>query len=259
MNRRDYFKTMISAGTIGALSGCISPPVDASFSYQPSNPAPGESIVFDASDSTADIYDWEFVDSEGNEISRSGEKVTIRTEPNETGVVLATLRAVSGSIAADAYSCSALGGGYGCAIEKTTKRVFIQSSSSEDSKDKLQVETEEVNISLTGDKTGISLDETAILQFSASNLIGNKELNIQLIIETPSGIAVTGSAFIESGGGQYTSTFILSPGESRSTRIQIVPSTPGNFTITGHAIYYFGNQTEDRQSHNANIPITVTS
>lgn len=255
MGRRKFIKLFGATGVLTGISGCLSPSAEATFDYQPSNPTPGEPIVFDAGESTGDVYTWEFVDSEEDEINRQGEQVSIRTDG--PGVIIATLTAASAIPFVPTGTCRI--DGFGCSVNETTKRVYVQSDSAGSNQNQLQIETEQVNISLTGDKTGISVNDTALLQFSASNLIGNSDLTIQLIIETPSGISVTSSAFIESGGGQYTSTFVLSPGESKGTRIQIDPTAAGRYTITGHAVYYFGDDTNDRQSRSVDIPITVTS
>jgi hypothetical protein len=257
MRRRRVIQSLGAAGALAGLSGCLATAAEAAFTYQPSNPVAGEPIVFDASDSTAEAYRWEFEDTTGDEVYRDGEKVTIRTDG--PGAFTATLR-VATAFVTNSDACAELGSGPGCSVDESVQRVYVQSkASNESNQDRLQVDTEQVNILLKGSETGISVDESASLQFSAANLVGNRDLTIQLIIETPTGVSVTGGAFIESGQGQYTSTFVLDPGESKGLRIQIEPNEPGKHTITGYAVYYFGDDTENRESRSVQIPITVTS
>jgi hypothetical protein len=254
MDRRQFLQTTAGTSALAGLSGCLADPAEASFTYQPTNPDPGEPIVFDASGSEGDTYYWTFEDSEGDTLRRQGQKVTI--EPDEAGAFITTLKVTSHGPTSQAPICGSLT----CNKEKTTKRVYVQSDSADTvDQDQIQIDTDRVNILLKGDTTSISLDETGYIQFNAANLIGNKKLTIQLILETHSGISVSSTAFTESGGGQYTSTFVLEPGESRGLRIGITANKPGQHTVVGHAIYYFGDESDETEIQSGQVEIVATS
>lgn len=251
MDRRKFLSTSVGLSTLVGVSGCLSDPTKATFTYQPANPDPGQSIVFDATGSEGDSYRWIFKDGEGHRERRRGKKVTLRTAPNEPGVVIATLQVQN-----DSGFCLSLD----CGRVSTSKRVYVGPSSTDSTQQGgIHIDTEKVDLSLRGNKTKISTDESGIVQFSATNLIGNEDLTIQLILETDAGLSVSSSRFVDSGGGQYTSTFVLGPGESEGIRINIEADTPGQHTLTGRAAYYFGDNTNDIQTESATIDIVSTS
>jgi hypothetical protein len=254
MNRRRFVRSLGALVGMASLSGCVAPTATASFTYRPSNPVAGESILFDASDSEGDAYRWTFRDAEGDELHREGEMVTVRTDG--PGKFTARLRVGNANPAMNPALCLAGGDGVGCSVDETVSPVYVRKSG--DAADGLRVDTDRVNLLLTGSETRIAVDETATLQFSSANLIGNETLTVQLLLETPSGLAVTSGAFVESGQGQYTSTFVLDPGESKGVRIRVGPRAAGQHTVTGHAVYYFGDDTDDRTARSVRIPITVT-
>ena len=125
---------------------------------------------------------------------------------------------------------------------------------------KIDMESDQINLVLRGEKTIARLNEDAVLQFGATNLISNdRPMTVQLILETPSGVSVTNSAFSESGIGQYTATYTLTPGDSKGLEIGVRANEPGRFGITGHAVYYFGENKSTADSRSVTIPVKVLS
>ncbi|MFC7081270.1 hypothetical protein [Halorussus caseinilyticus] len=124
----------------------------------------------------------------------------------------------------------------------------------------LNVASDRVNLLLRGEKTIVGRDEPAILTFSASNLISNDgQMHVQLIIETPSGVSVEGTGFVDSGSGQYVRTMTLSPGGTKGLEIELSANEPGRFGITGHAVYYLGEDKDNATSKSVTIPLQVLS
>ncbi len=62
---------------------------------------------------------------------------------------------------------------------------------------------------LHGEKTDVVLGEDILLKLSAVNLITKPPMTVQVILYPPSGMSVTGSEFVESGAGIYTTTYTL--------------------------------------------------
>jgi len=110
---------------------------------------------------------------------------------------------------------------------------------------------------LTGTETNIAVDRTATVTFSGVNLVGNEQMTIQLIVQTPSGVAVAGVANADAGSNQYTAVFRLDPGESRDVRVTLTANQPGEHTVTGIAAYYFGEGPTDTRQFVETVNLSV--
>jgi hypothetical protein len=62
---------------------------------------------------------------------------------------------------------------------------------------------------------GTALGEDILLELSAVNLITKPPMSVQVMIYPPSGMSVTGSEFVKSGAGIYTTTYTLNPGDGK--------------------------------------------
>lgn len=82
-------------------------------------------------------------------------------------------------------------------------------------------------------------------------------MRVQVILLPPSGMSVTSSEFIQSGAGQYTTTYELEPGAGRDIEVRIKSNQVGNFDVEGRVIYYFDNERENAEDYTLNLPITV--
>lgn len=122
----------------------------------------------------------------------------------------------------------------------------------------LVVESETVSIQLRSERTLVEQDTPAALTFSAASFISAEEpVNIQLVIEVPSGVSVSGTSFTESGIGQYTTTMQLQPGETKGMRITLDANEQGRFGVTGRAIYFLGDDRENATVDSVRIPVRV--
>jgi hypothetical protein len=122
----------------------------------------------------------------------------------------------------------------------------------------IDVESQRINLVLKGQKTSISLSESAVLDFGAANFISNEgTMHLQLILETPSGVSVTSSSFSEQGVGQYVATYDLVPGDSKGLSIRLKANQVGRFDVTGHAVFYFGEDKANDTARTVTIPIEV--
>jgi plastocyanin len=286
----DYLTTRrsinaMAVGLLTTLTGCgagssqspSSEPTSTStpkgpVSYSPTNAQVGEEVVFDASDITeitwkdgfesrdgqVTEYHWDF-DNNGTYEGRGISSSHTFEEPGQHVVSLKMIADCSG------FSC---GLGFQRDITKTiTVPVSVagesevsnpvNSTADSDVPTGIEIDTQNVNILLNSVRTRVREDETALLQFSATNYIGNDQLHIQLIIEAPNDWSVTGVGSVESGGGQYSSTYDINSGNNKSIQIQITPQQKGRYEITGRVIYYLGEETSTRQNREFVVPITV--
>ncbi|AYK15702.1 MAG: hypothetical protein ACOX7X_00255 [Methanosarcina flavescens] len=113
------------------------------------------------------------------------------------------------------------------------------------------------SVSLHGEKTWVIAGEDILLKLSAVNLITKPAMHVQVIIIPPSGMSVSSSEFVQSGAGQYTTTYELEPGQGRDIEVRIETNQPGDFTVKGRVIYYFGEDTENVEDYTLDLPIHV--
>jgi len=210
---------------MGPLSGFIIPP-NAEFNYTPPSPSIGESVVFEATDKSGTVYKWYFDRSiDINDPDAEGKIVT--HEFRESGAHTVTLFT-------DFYNMfNPLSVIYG--HDDHIQTVYVNNNVNEEvSGENIDESTDIVSIQLRGVTTRINKTETAILSFSSVNF-SNDNLEINLVLKVPSGMAVSGASLSNSGGGQYSGEFKISPGETASTRVQVNPTRSGRFDIQGIA------------------------
>jgi hypothetical protein len=116
-----------------------------------------------------------------------------------------------------------------------------------------------ISVYLYGQKTDVSVGEEIILDLSAINLITKPSMNVQLILKVPSGMSVTSSGFIFGGGGQYTSNYIVEPGEAKLIEVHIIANQAGNFNVAGDICYYFGGNISTASYQSTSLPVRVTA
>lgn len=113
------------------------------------------------------------------------------------------------------------------------------------------------SVSLQGEKTNVNVGEDILLKLSAVNLITKPPMHVQVIIIPPSGMSVSSSEFVESGAGQYTTTYDLEPGKGKDIEVRIVANQVGNFNVNGRIVYYFGENKKDIEDYTLDLPIYV--
>ena len=113
------------------------------------------------------------------------------------------------------------------------------------------------SVSLQGEKTNVIIGEEIRLKLSAVNLITKPIMHVQVIIIPPSGMSVSSSELVDSGAGQYTTTYDLEPGKGKDIEVKILANHVGNFDVKGRAVYYFGDNKKNAEDHALNLPIQV--
>ena len=118
-------------------------------------------------------------------------------------------------------------------------------------------EKSSASVNLHGEKTSVLKGEDILLKLSAVNFITKPTMHVQVIIIPPSGMSVSSSEFVESGAGQYTTTYDIEPGKGRDIEVRIAANQVGDFDVTGRVIYYFGNNKNDGEDKTLDLPIHV--
>ncbi|MDD2340758.1 MAG: hypothetical protein PHG79_11075 [Methanosarcina sp.] len=113
------------------------------------------------------------------------------------------------------------------------------------------------SVQLYGEKTDVTLGEDILLRLSAVNLITKPTMSVQVILLPPSGMSVTSSEFVQSGAGQYTTTYELEPGQGKDIEVRIKSNQAGNFDVEGRVIYYFDGDRDNPEYDTLNLPIKV--
>jgi len=296
MNRRQYLAAGLSA-VGAAFAGCMSelnqmpdqqqpstscgrnytpcPDID----YSPSDPSVGESVIFDASGSLKPkqrtdeklFYRWRAGENttvsvpDGSYYIASGETFThaFQTPGRHAVEVLVTTGSNIG-YREEQFPNIGFGWKDSDEVAQESQQVNIEDpigggdNSAVVSDESLVVDSDILSLQLRSERTIVDLGNPAVLTFSATALItADDPVNIQLIIEAPSGVSVGGTAFIESGIGQYTTDFTLDPGRSEGLRIELNANEPGEYNVTGRAVYYEGNNNEDAEIESISIPIRI--
>ncbi len=113
------------------------------------------------------------------------------------------------------------------------------------------------SVQLHGEKTDVVIGEDIQLRLSAVNLITKPVMHVQVIILPPSGMSVTSSDFVQSGAGQFTTTYEIPPGKGRDIEVRIRSNQIGDFEVQGRIIYYFGDDSAQSEDHTLRLPIRV--
>jgi uncharacterized repeat protein (TIGR01451 family) len=113
------------------------------------------------------------------------------------------------------------------------------------------------SVQLHGEKTEVVMGEDIQLRLSAVNLITKPVMHVQVIILPPSGMSVSSSDFVQSGAGQYTTTYEIPPGKGRDIEVRIRSNQVGEFEVQGRIVYYFGEDSAHSEDQILRLPIKV--
>ena len=221
---------LVSLSGLG-INALREPPI-AEISYRPSQPTVSEPVVFHAQGSAGDDFRWYFDNEQtpaetGEEISHTFEQPGIHTVELTARYSLPPQKS-----------------------QTTVRRIAVLPGNqipSESENREITIEEDDIEAHLRSTKSTVPVDSSATLQFSATNLIGNDELHVQLMIETPSDLYLTGARSPVSGAGLYTNEETVSPGESVNMRLTVSPQATGIMLIRGWLVYYFGDDIENRR------------
>lgn len=121
----------------------------------------------------------------------------------------------------------------------------------------LQATNGDVKVNLGFERTTVKEGEEVMVTLSAINPETNPSLNIQLILTVPDEMSITAIEFIESGGRQYTATYLVKPGDERHINIFVKTHKPGVYYIKGDYYYYFNGADSVKKHGNKSKNINV--
>ena len=195
--------------------------------WNPDTPRTGQDVVFNATGIEHSAGDdlsvrWEFGD-DGE--AKTGETVT--HEFDETGryTVTITVEDENGD-------------------EKTIEKIVSVRQSAE--------------FSLTAEQKQIAPGGSVGIVFSASNLVRDTPIDAKIRIEVPSGATVTSVDGGSLVGRSETDFVTIAPGGEETLVVHLQINDPGEYSITGDAVYYVGEQDEDDRRRVAVGPADVT-
>lgn len=93
-------------------------------------------------------------------------------------------------------------------------------------------------VSLYGEKTNVIVGDDIILKLSATHLISQPPMRVQVLLYPPSGMSVTSADFVESGTGIYSTTFDIDGATGRNIDVHIKSNQAGDFMVRGEVVYY---------------------
>ncbi len=118
---------------------------------------------------------------------------------------------------------------------------------------------QDASFELTSNQGQVAAGETAVIIFSVNNNIPNRDLNASLRLSLPD----TGAEIESVDGGQITSrsttNFItIRGGGQDSLRVRMRFNEPGNYSIGGTSVYYYGNESNSQESSVSPVSVSVT-
>ncbi|MFC7080883.1 PKD domain-containing protein [Halorussus caseinilyticus] len=234
---------------------------EPSFTFSPTNPAPDQTVTFDAgasSDADGRIteYEWDF-DGDGYfgydgsqttyTFDESGvQTVTLRVTDNGERTVKKTLRVPVGDVATTTPESLALEETTETTerteapeTEETPESTEDTASSGVDGQSFANGELFQVARLYTPEKIIAPGSPGRLAGAFTADVTNEKPVKVQITLQVPSGIQIQGGSDVQSsGGGLPTATFVIAPGETKDISAEVVGSDPGTYTLRA-AITYF--------------------
>jgi plastocyanin len=189
----------------------VKPAVELSIS--PEIPRPGQDAVFNATPVSYSVgkklsTDWEF-EAGG---SKTGQTVTHTFESAGKFVVRARIEDESGD-------------------QTTVERIVTVQRS--------------VSFDLTTEQTRVLPGDNVDIVFSGSNRLRSQSVSAKLDLRIPQGVSVTGVSGGSLVSRSETDFVRIKAGGSNSLTVNLQINEAGEYNITGDAVYYLGNESDD--------------
>ena len=106
-------------------------------------------------------------------------------------------------------------------------------------------------------QTEIATGEPVVLTLSVANSIVRPEMALQLILQLPSGVSVSGEGIRGACSVQCSVTYKVPTGENRDFLLTAVPNQPGSFNIGGRMEWYFGDDLTTHGGKSTSLAISA--
>lgn len=124
----------------------------------------------------------------------------------------------------------------------------------------VDISDDRVNIVIQTSATQLEGESPAVIRLSAVTYASTERpTTIQLILEAPSGVSISGTSAETGQGNQFSVTETLAPGTSDGVRVRVHPSDTGTYTLNGEIIYFPEGQREDAQAERISLAISRTA
>ena len=108
----------------------------------------------------------------------------------------------------------------------------------------------EPTVNFHASHTEVTTGEPVALTLSVANSIINPEMTLQLVLQLPSGLSITGAGLSESCSVQCAAIYKVPTGENRDFLLTAVSNQAGSFTVAGRMEWYFG---DNRDTHSGKL------
>ena len=218
------YDVVLTVTDVGGLSDSIAQSIDVSrpaevpeaqLNYVPEEPQRGESVRFDASGSSSSDgaiteYEWTI-----DEQQKYGEEVTHTFEEP---------------------------GDYSISLEVTDNTDLSDSI-----QEFITIANEQLSASMRGDRTDVDVGDEAFIELSLVNFLTNEPISVQLILQLPSGVSMTGVSGADEGSGQTTAVTDVEPGSETNILVQLEVNESGELPVSGRLIYTTPDGSESDQ------------
>ena len=106
-------------------------------------------------------------------------------------------------------------------------------------------------------QTEVATGEPVVLTLSVTNSIANPEMTLQLILQLPSGLSITGEGLSESCTVQCSAIYTVPTGMNRDFLLAAVPNQAGTFDVAGRMEWYFGDNRESYSGQLTSLTLDV--
>ena len=103
----------------------------------------------------------------------------------------------------------------------------------------------------------VTTGEPVTLTLSVTNSIINPEMTLQLILQLPSGLSISGEGLSESCSVQCSTTYSVPSGENRQFLLEAVARRPGAFEVRGRMEWYFGDDAMTHAGKDASLKLSI--
>ena len=116
----------------------------------------------------------------------------------------------------------------------------------------------EPTVNFHASQTEVSMGEPVALTLSVANSIINPEMTLQLVLQLPSGVSISGEGLGDSCSVQCSVTYKVPTGENRNFPLTAVPNQVGSFNIAGRMEWYFGDDLATHAGKSASLTLNAT-
>ena len=106
-------------------------------------------------------------------------------------------------------------------------------------------------------ETEVTTGEPVTLTLSVTNSIITPEMTLQLILQLPSGLSISGAGLGESCSVQCSTIYKVPSGENRQFELEAIANQPGAFNIDGRMEWLFGDDPTTHAGKDASLILNV--